>query len=146
MPTGPPSLCALSDTRSAPTVQVGQVEPRRGLDGVGEDVRLRGAPAHCVDHVGHRLHDTRLVVGGHDRNQGDPRGQRPCQRVRIEDAAAVHRQLAGVGTGPRRRAGRLAHRRVLDRRGEHHRLAALVQRGLRRPEHGAGSPPRCRRR
>ena len=45
---------------------LGQVEVRRGLDGVGEDVGVRGAAAHRLDEVGQRLEHAGLVVGRHD--------------------------------------------------------------------------------
>ena len=82
-PTGPPTLCALSATRSAPDVAVGQVQEGGRLHGVGEDP---GGAGRLPDRVGdpvQRLHHAGLVVGQHDRDQ--------C-RLRVEQTRPARRR------------------------------------------------------
>ena len=133
-PTGPPTLCALSETMSARRGDIGQVEVGGGLHGVGEHVRVGGAAVDRLYEVGQRLHHARLVVGRHDGDARDPGRERAGQRVGVDDAGGVDGELTRIEAGFGRGAGRLAHGGVLDGGREEHRLTPLLAGRLGRPQ------------
>ena len=133
-PTGPPTLCALSETMSAPAVAIGQVDVGRGLHGVGEHVRVGSAAVDRLYEVGQRLDHARLVVGRHDGDTRDARRERAGQRLGVDDAGGVDGELARIEAGLGGGAGRLAHGGVLDGGREEHRLTPVLAGRLGGPQ------------
>ncbi len=136
VPTGPPTLCALSDTMSAPAVTSARSSHGAACTASVKTAASGARSAHRVDRVGDGLDHPGLVVGGHDGDERRPRGEGTGERVGIEHAGGVDRQLTPLGAGALGRLGRLAHGGVLHRGVQHDRLPPGTQGGLHRAEHG----------
>ena len=98
-PIGPPSLCAVTDMRSAPLRGEVDGHVAGGLHGVG----VQGHP-ELVGHVGERadvLHRADLVVGPHHRHEGDGVGvglDRGAHRRGLDDPLGRALEPGDLGT------------------------------------------------
>ena len=137
-PAGPPTLWALTDTRSAPAVELGQVELGRGLDGVGVHAGLRRAPADQLDTSASGWTTPISLLAVMTATSVGARGDRcgPARRGRPRRAASTGSSRTVRPPEPPRRRAELAHRRVLDRRAQHRRLAGPRSAASATSEHG----------
>ncbi len=124
-PLGPPQLV----TGHGEQIEASQAhrERDRRLHGVGVDGHLRGHRPHRIDHLVHRLDDTGLVVGPHDRHH---RGLRPHggrQLGRVDPPAGIDPHHRHRHAHPLQEPGRLQHRLVLGRHRHHPSRAGTAQ-------------------
>ena len=124
-PTGPPTLCALSDTRSAP-----EVASARSMKGAActasVNTQALGARRRTTAMRSASGCSTPVSLLAVMTATPVTRDKRVRQRVGIDDAVVVDGELAGVETGLGRGTADSAHGRVLHRRIQEDRFAPVL--------------------
>ena len=98
--------------RSAGSGRIGQVHPRRGLNGVGVQQGRRRQLPHRAGDLVEGLEDSRFVVGQLHGYENDVAIEQAAQALQIDQAVAAHRDQPDLLPA---RPGRLHYSRVLDR-------------------------------
>ena len=144
-PSGPPSLCAVTEQRSAPSAPKSTVDVTRGRARV--DVHEYAPLAQSRAHLGNRLHGSDLVVRELHADQARCRA-----RTASTTAPASNRPKRSTPTTVtvgRAARDRVAHARMLDRGRDHDAGEPRAQRadhrgvdglGTRRREHDLARP------